>query len=173
MRKLKIKDAEIMQLTIQQEIIRSDDSRYDHRLHGVLLICAGQSCYEVADIFKHSPRTVQYWVRRFEQSGFEGLKDMDRTGRPGAMTDKIRNALEKDLRCSPRDLGYPQNLWDGKLLSHHLATKNIDLGVRQCQRLFHQMGFRQRKPRPMIATADPVAKEQYKKTQTAGKATKD
>ena len=172
MRKLKIKDANIMQMAIQQEIIRSDESRYDHRLHGVLLVCAGQSCYEVAEIFQHSPRTIQYWVRRFEQSGFEGLKDMDRTGRPCVMTNKIRNTLEKDLRRSPRDLGYHQNLWDGKLLSHHLDTKNIDLGVRQCQRLFHQMGFRQRKPRPMIASADPVAQEQYKKTQAAGKATK-
>lgn len=170
MRKLKIKDAEIMQMAIQQEIIRSDESRYDHRLHGVLLVCAGQSCYEVAEIFKHSPRTVQYWVRRFEQSGFAGLKDMDRAGRPCAITDKIRNILEKDLRRSPREWGYHQNLWDGKLLSHHLATKkDIDLGVRQCQRLFHQMGFRQRKPRPVIANANPVAQEQYKKTQSAVK----
>jgi len=168
MRKLNIKAPAIMQMAIQQEIIRSDDSRYDHRLHGILLICAGHSCYEVANIFKHSPRTIQYWVRRFEQNGFEGLKDMERTGRPCVMTDKIRNTLEKDLRCSPRELGYHQNLWDGKLLSHHLAGKNIDLGVRQCQRLFHQMGFRQRKPRPMIANADPAAKEQYKKNLSAG-----
>lgn len=174
MRKLKIKDAVIMQIAIQQEIIRSDEARYDHRLHGVLLVCAGQSCYEVAEIFKHSPRTVQYWVHRFEQSGFAGLKDMDRTGRPTAITNKIRNILEKDLRRSPRELGYHQNLWDGKLLSHYLAEKkSINLGVRQCQRLFHQMGFRQRKPRPVIANADSVAQEQYKKTQSAGKTVKD
>src|SRR3989338_9164680 len=112
MHKLKIKDADIMQVAIQQEIIRSDDSRYDHRLHGVLLVCAGHSCYEVAEIFKHSPRTVQYWVRRFEQRGFAGLKDADRAGRPCAITDKIRNILKQDLRRSPRELGYHQNLLD-------------------------------------------------------------
>lgn len=174
MRKLKIKNADIMQIAIQQEIIRSDESRYDHRLHGVLLICAGHSCYEVAEIFKHSPRTIQYWVRRFEQSGFEGLKDVDRAGRPCTITNKIHNILEKDLRRSPRELGYHQNLWDGKILSHHLAKKNsINLGVRQCQRLFHQMGFRQRKPRPMIANADPVAQKKYKKTPSTGKEAKD
>jgi len=173
MRKLIIKDAEIMQMAIQQEIIRSDESRYDHRLHGVLLVCAGHSCYEVAEVFKHSPRTIQYWVRRFEQSGFEGLKDMERTGRPRVITKRIRNTLEKDLRRTPHELGYHQNLWDGKLLSHHLSTKNIKLGVRQCQRLFHQMGFRQRKPRPVIANADLVAQSQYKKTQTPDKTIKD
>lgn len=173
MRKLQIKDAKIMQMAIQQEIIRSDESRYDHRLHGILLICAGHSCYKVAETFQHSPRTVQNWVNRFEQGGFEGLKDMDKTGRPCVITDRMRNTLEKDLRCSPREFGHHQNLWDGKLLSHHLGAKNINLGVRQCQRLFSQMGFRQRKPRPMIANADPEAQKQYKKTQTISKTTKD
>jgi transposase len=36
--------------------------------------------------------------------------------------------------------------------------------VRQCQRLFRQMGFRLRKPRPLIAHADPAAQAAYKKT---------
>ena len=39
------------------------------------------------------------------------------------------------------------------------------MGVRQCQRIFHQLGFRRRKPRPLIAQADPEAKAAYKKTQ--------
>ncbi|MEI6613339.1 MAG: winged helix-turn-helix domain-containing protein [Chrysiogenales bacterium] len=56
-------------------------------------------------------------------------------------------------------LGYPQTLWDGKLLSHHLKNlKRIGIGVRQYQRLFHQLGFRRRKPRALIAQADPEAK---------------
>ncbi|MCL5962870.1 MAG: hypothetical protein M1411_00645, partial [Candidatus Thermoplasmatota archaeon] len=39
-----------------------------------------------------------------------------------------------DLRKNPRDFGYSQNLWDGKLLSHHLKEKySIVLGTRQCQ----------------------------------------
>jgi transposase len=55
-------------------------------------------------------------------------------------------------------------LWDGKLLSHHLSeTYEIDLGVRQCQRLFKQLGFRRRKPRPLIAHSDPALQRAYKK----------
>ena len=41
MRKLEIEDAEIMRVAIQLEIRRSGDSRYDHRLHGVLLVGQG------------------------------------------------------------------------------------------------------------------------------------
>jgi len=170
MRKLKIEDSDVMQIAIQQEIVRSDESRYDHRLHGVLLVCAGFSCYDVAALFQHSPRTVQYWVKRFEQSGFEGLRDLDKPGRPGSVTHEILEALANDLRRSPRELGYQQNLWDEKLLSHHLAeSKNVHLGVRQCQRLFSDLGFRRRKPRPLIANADPQAQVKYKKTETTGR----
>jgi hypothetical protein len=37
-RKLQIENADAMRLAIQQEIERSDESRYDHRLHGVLRV---------------------------------------------------------------------------------------------------------------------------------------
>jgi hypothetical protein len=46
MRKLAIADAEIMQFALQQEIFRSEEARYDHRLHGVLLVTHGLSCYD-------------------------------------------------------------------------------------------------------------------------------
>lgn len=170
MRKLTIQDSEIMKVAIQQEIVRSEEARYDHRLHGVLLVCAGKSCYEVADLLGHSPRTIQYWIERFEQSGFAGLQDQERKGRPAKIDERTFKKVNEDLRQLPRDLGYEQNLWDGKLLSHHLQVKhNVRLGVRQCQRLFSQLGFRRRKPRPMIAQADPEAQREYKKTSSHGK----
>lgn len=169
MRKLQIQDAEIMKVALQQEIVRSEASRYDHRLHGVLLVCAGRSCYEVAELFGHSPRTVQYWVERFERSGFAGLEEVERPGRPPALDEPTRRRIGSDLRRSPRELGHAQNLWDGKLLSHHLATRyGVELGVRQCQRLFRELGFRRRKPRPAIAQADPQAQQTYKKTPSPG-----
>jgi transposase len=169
MRKLEIKDADIMRISVQQEILRSDESRYDHKLHGILLVSSGYSSTEVAKLFGHSPRTVQYWVHRFEQSGFAGLQEIQRPGRPTALGSGIQKRIGRDLRRSPRDLGYSQNLWDGKLLSHHLSQQlGVDIGVRQCQRLFHQLGFRRRKPRPVIAQADPVAQRKFKKTASSG-----
>ena len=51
MRKLEIEDAEAMRIALQQEIARSEESRYDHRLHGLLLVTAGQSCRQIAELF--------------------------------------------------------------------------------------------------------------------------
>lgn len=170
MRRLEIKETDIMQIAVQQEIMRSEESRYDHRLHGVLLICSGFSSNEVAELFGHSPRTVQYWIHRFEESGFAGLEETPRPGRPSRIEEAVLEEISKQLRCFPRELGYAQNLWDGKLLSNHLKERfGISLGVRQCQRLFRQLGFRRRKPRPLIAKSDPEAQRRYKKTPLSGR----
>lgn len=169
MRRLEIKETDIMQIAVQQEIMRSEESRYDHRLHGVLLICNGFSSNEVAELFGHSPRTVQYWIHRFEESGFAGLEETPRPGRPSRIEEAVLEEISKQLRRNPRELGYTQNLWDGKLLSHHFKERfGISLGVRQCQRLFRQLGFRRRKPRPLIAKSDPEAQYRYKKTPLSG-----
>jgi len=169
MKRLEIKDAEIMRIAIQQEIVRSEGSRYDHKLHGVLMVSSGFSCTEVAKLFGHGRRTVQYWVNRFEQHGFGGLQEIPRPGRPTALDAGIRRKLGQDLRQSPRQFHYGQTLWDGRLLSHHLADQyEVHLGVRQCQRWFSQLGFRRRKPRSVIAHADPEEQRAYKKTPSHG-----
>ena len=69
-------------LGLQQEIHRSEESRYDHRLHGVLLVAQGMTCPEVAHLLGDSPRSVEYWVHRFERDGLGGLVEGERSGRP-------------------------------------------------------------------------------------------
>ena len=171
MRKLEIAESEVMRIAIQQEIARSDESRYDHRLHGLLLITGGQTCQQVADLFGEDRRTVQRWVKRFESHGLEGMREGERSGRPATMDAKQWAALGRDLRRSPQDFGHSGHLWDGKMLSEHLRKRyDIALGVRQCQRIFGQMGFRLRKPRPQVAQSDPVKVAAVKKTASPGKA---
>jgi transposase len=168
MRRLEITDRALMQIALRNEILRSEEARYDHRLHGVLLVAQGMSCYEVGEVFGHDPTTIQRWVRSFEMRGFSGLQDQERPGRPQRLTPKQLERVNRALRTSPRALGYAQNLWDGKLLSHHLAqAEQVVLGVRQCQRVFHQLEFRLRKPRPVIARAKPEEQQAFKKTPPA------
>jgi len=169
MRKLEIADADIMRIAIQQEIVRSEESRYDHRLHGLLLITSGQNCGQVAELFGEDRRTVQRWVKTFETHGLDGLREGERPGRPRSLDAKQWAALGKDLRRSPTEFGYEAGLWDGKLLSQHLRQRyGVELGVRQCQRLFRDMGFRFRKPRPQIAQSDPAKVAAFKKTAAPG-----
>jgi transposase len=164
MKKLTISDASLMVLGLQDEIRRSRDSRYDHRLHAVLLVAQGMSCPEVGRLLGDAPRTVEYWVHRFEEEGLFGLVDLERPGRPSRLGDKQYREIGEVLRQSPLDVGMGTNIWDGKTLSAFIQSRfGIEVGVRQCQRLFRQLGFRMRKPRPVIARADPERQEEHKK----------
>jgi hypothetical protein len=55
----------------------------------------------------------------------------------------------------------------------HRSTRELEtalkryLGVRQCQWMFRQLGFRLRKPRPLIAHADADLQKTHKKTSGA------
>lgn len=170
MKRIKIKDSKIMQVAIQQEIQRSEDSRYDHRLHGILLLNKGFSCYDVGEMLGHDSTTIQRWANSFNENGFSGLDEGIREGRPNTLDARQLEKLSKDLRKHPTTFKYEQNLWDGKLMAHHIREKyGIVLGVRQCQRLFHKFGFRRRKPRPVIAQGDPNAQKAFKKTPDVGK----
>lgn len=170
MRKLEIANPEVMRIAIQEEIARSDESRYDHRLHGLLLITGGQSCQQVAALFDEDRRTIQRWVRRFETRGLDGLREGERSGRPASLDSRQWATLGRDLRRSPQAFGHTAHLWDGKLLSEHLRRRyGLRLGVRQCQRIFGQMGFRLRKPRPQVAHSDPMKVAAVKKTAALGK----
>ena len=165
MEKLIFEDSEIVKVALQQEIARSQESRYDHRLHGLLFLCNGMSTYEVGNLLGHSPRTIQYWFHRFQEEGLMGLLDAEGRGRRSSLNPHQRKQVEMDLRKPPSALGYPEGQWDGVLLSHHLGQKfGLKVGTRQCQRLFHQLGFRRRKPRGVIAGGNPEEQEVYKKT---------
>src|SRR5450631_2391070 len=167
MRPLLISDTTSV-LGLQQEIQRSEESRYDHRLHGVLLVAQGMTCPEVARLLGDAPRSVENWVHRFDQRGLAGLTEGERSGRPARLDEKQVKEINRVLRAKPSDAGMRVNLWDGKTLSAWIdKTYGVQLGVRQCQRLFRQFEFRLRKPRPVLARADPARQKTHKKTTQA------
>ena len=104
MKKAKIKDAETVILILQDEIRRSYEARYDHRLHAILMVAQGISCRNVAQLLGDSPRTVAYWVNRFEAEGLSGLADADRSGRPSRLDEQQIHLIEMALRSQPSQL---------------------------------------------------------------------
>ncbi len=167
MRRITIPDAETFIAAIQDEISGTCEGRYYHRLHVVLHVLHGASSYEAAHLYGDSPRSVEYWVHRLLSQGLAGLEEGNRPGRPGRLSPADQQKLRTEIRRSPRELGYDQNLWDGLLLSHHLEERYaIPLSVRQCQRLFHKLGFSLQRPRRQAREADPLQQEAFKKTPT-------
>jgi transposase len=163
MRPLSIADPTSIVLGLQDEIRRSEESRYDQRLHGVLLVAQGMTCPGVASLLGDAPQSVENWEHRFEEEGLAGLREGERSGRPRRLSERQLQGVNTALRKTPQDVGIGGNLWDGKALAAWIERRyEIDLGVRQCQRLFRQLGFRLRKRRPIIARADPELQKAHK-----------
>lgn len=125
MKALTISDAPIIALGLQDEIRRNAEARYDHRLHGVLLVAQGMNCCKVAELFGDAPRTVEYWVRRFEQKGLAGLQEGERPGRPSRLDPVQVEETQSALRKRPSDFGLNGNLWDGKTLAEYIVGTGL------------------------------------------------
>jgi len=60
MRKFIIPDVETFIAAIQDEISRTLEGRYFHRLHVILYVLQGASSYDAARLYGHSVRSIQY-----------------------------------------------------------------------------------------------------------------
>jgi len=140
MRKLEVSNKAALLSVCKEEATRNRESRFLHRVHCVLLVAQDFSCYQVAEWFEEHPCTVQRWVHYFHEYGFEGLRDELKTGRPRKIHGGQLKQLQGDLSAAPFELGYDQHEWNGKLLKTHLEHRyDIELSVRQCQRLLKQL----------------------------------
>jgi len=169
MKKFEIPDVETFIAAIQDEITGRPEGRYFHRLHVILHVLQGASSYEAAQFYGHSPRTVQYWIHRLLSHGLRGLWDKKHPRRSSKLPRSKEKKLRNEIQRFPGELGYDQNLWDGPLLSHHLKEHyGITLSIRQCQRLFHRLGFTLQRPRRQAHEADPLKQEEFKRNSTDG-----
>ena len=85
-------------------------------------------------------RTLSTWLKKADEEGFESLKAIKQTGRPNKLADDKLAIIKDAIEHSPEDYGY--RVWDGPSLSDFILKKfNVTMGVRQCQRLFHKLGF--------------------------------
>ena len=123
----------------------------------------------VAQMLGDSHHTVVNWVQRFKTSGLAGLTEGQCPGRLSRLDDKQLAKVEAALRRSPGEFGLTTHMCDGPTLSEFVNQElGVKLKVRQCQRLFRQLGFRLRKPRPQVAQADPLQQAAHKKTPRTG-----
>lgn len=136
MKPLTIRDAPAALAKLHREIRRSEESRYHHRLHAILLVARGMTARQVAELLGDAPRTVQYWVKRFQDQGLTGLEDSNRPGRPARLTHQQLAQIAAALPRDPKIVGVAADSWDGHALSDYVRHRyRVSLGVRQCQRV--------------------------------------
>ncbi len=155
-----------------QGIVRTtDDAKYRHRVEVVNMVLSGQLPSHLSECVKESKNTITRWVKIADEQGFEALRPRKYAGRScrlnTAQQSAIKSVLEED---NPKAHGY--EVWDGLSLSSYIEkTYSIHLGVRQCQRLFHKLGFSLVRPQtnPSKGEKNKEAREAFKKNRGTGK----
>ena len=155
----------------QQLIHTTSDIKYRHKVEMVNLVLSGLTPSYLSTYCGDSKRTITLWVKIADEQGFEALKPKKPTGRPAKLVKEqmaeIRTVLEEDC---PKKYGY--NVWDGPSLSAYIEdTYAVKLGVRQCQRLFHRLGFALVRPQtfPSKGEHNEAERTEYKKAQRGSK----
>ena len=119
----------------------TEDSKYQHKVEMVNIVLGGMPPSELSEFVSESKNTITAWVKTADEQGFEALRTKKQPGRPMKLSaediSSIKAVLEED---NPRKYGY--NVWDGPSLSAYIKSKyGVDLCVRQCQRMFHNLGL--------------------------------
>lgn len=129
-------------LRIAQE---SGVSRFYFRVSAVNAVLSGQSSLQVCKWFGVSSRSLNGWVKKVDEQGFESLMDKPRSGSPSKLNEEQLAEIDRMIQSSPENQGI--KVWDGPSLSSVIKQRfGIELGVRQCQRLFHKLGFSKIRP---------------------------
>ena len=145
----------------------TSDVKYQHKVEMVNLVLSGLTPSYLSTYCGNSKSTITRWVKIADEQGFEALKTKKPTGRPSKLTKEqkaeMRAILEEDDQKK-----YGHNVWDGPSLSAYIEkTYAVKLSVRQCQRLFHSLGFSLVRPQtfPSKGKQNEQERMEYIKTQ--------
>jgi transposase len=121
-----------------------------------------KNCQTVAELIKRSLKTIQNWVNAFNEGGIEGIIPNQPPGRPSRLSKSQMEEVKADVLTHPRKLGYEFSNWEGKSVSHHIKQKyGVELGVRQCQYILHELGLTLQRPRYNFPKADPEKQKEF------------
>jgi transposase len=140
------------------------NARMRIRVQAIVLAKRGRTAEEIAAALGASRRPVQEWVRRYNQSGVDGLQRRPGQGRHQKLSAQERRRFvarieagpqPEDQACAFRGLDFQ------RILQQEFGKVYRLSGV---YALLHRLGYSCLMPRPKHRKADPRAQEAFKKT---------
>ena len=125
----------------------SDEAKFLFRVFAVNMVLSGTPASQVGASAGFTKAAVTGWVKAVDEKGFEALRSQQHPGRPPKLTEEQLKQIDAAIQSDPKDYGI--KVWDGPSLSAYIKTQfNVEIGVRQCQRLFRNLGFSRIRPQP-------------------------
>lgn len=125
----------------------SDETKFLFRVFAVNMVLSGTPASQVGASAGYTKAAVTGWVKTVDEKGFEALRTQQRPGRPSKLSEQQLKEIDAVLQTDPKN--HNLKVWDGPSLSSYIKSHyNVDIGVRQCQRLFRNLGYSHIRPQP-------------------------
>jgi len=143
------------------------DARMRIRVQAIVLAKQGRTAVEIGQSLGVARRSVQQWVRRYNQNGLDGLRHQPGQGRPWRLTPEQRAELCKRIEAGPRSADQVCTL-RGKDVQRILQEEFGKLyHLNGVYGLLHRLGYSCLMPRPRHKQSDLQAQEAFKKTSSS------
>lgn len=127
------------------------------RILMIIWLKSGKSTYEVGDLLFCPHSKVVYWKKRFESSGIDGLKTMEKPGKPRSIDSRTEEEIRTEL--SERDH------WKTSEISKIIEEKSsVRYTRRHIRRMAQKWGYSLITPRKKYKnSASAEEMEEFKK----------
>ena len=145
----------------------SDESKYLFRVFAVNMVLSGTPASQVGASAGYTKAAVTGWVKTVDEKGFEALRPRQRPGRPSKLSEQQLKEIDAVIQTNPKDYGL--RVWDGPSLSCYIKSHyGVDISIRQCQRLFRNLGYSRIRPQPYPSKGNEGTEERnaFKKTES-------
>ncbi len=133
------------------------------RYQAVILATRGQDAATIALALQCSVRSVQSWVKQYNDEGPDSLQEGKHTGRPPRISGSELVRFKERVEAGPtpddgRSTFYGEDL--RRILEQEFGVK---LCLQAVYDLLHRLGLSSLMPRPIHRKANPGAQEAFKK----------
>lgn len=133
------------------------------RIRAVAHCLGKKSAAEIAEKLERSVAWVYKWLKRYDEEGFEGLKDLPRSGQPKKLTQEQEAEFRKRVLDGPQ----PQDEGISRFNAEHLMTilleeYGVSFSSAGVYLLLRRLGLSHIKPRPKHPQNDPKKMQEWK-----------
>ena len=104
------------------------------------------------------PHTIRFWIRRFNQEGFEHFEKRENVGgRPPRIDKEIKLKIVQIALSRPKDLGLPFTGWSLTKLREYLLEKEIvpSISTEGIRKILLQNGISYQRTKTWMNSPDP------------------
>jgi transposase len=149
---------------LMKEAEQSGSYRVAKRIRAVILNAQGRTSGEISNLL-HAPRcSVSEWLRNYDDYGFDGLLEGQRSGRPAGLTEKQQRELGDIIDSGPVAYGFVSGVWNGKMIAEVICDEfGVSYTPRHVRDLLDKFNFSVQRPKRLLAKADPCAQRKWRR----------